>query len=259
MGPLGCPPRTALPRRRGGAWRRGLRVIPPAWAADVISSNVVGYNKVTLTQGYNMLAPMFTYVGGGDKQIPDLFEEDDFVSADTDAEADYISLWEDGGYSRTYFFSSDAGDAWSDTQDGFDETTDTLDSGLGFWLYNRGGTKTVTLTGQVPTTDVEFDVAANTYTMLANPFSAPLPIKSIVPVTGEFTSADTDAEADYISLWEDGGYSRTYFFSSDAGDAWSDTQDGFDETEDTIPAGLGFWFYRRGSSITIKLPAPYTL
>ena len=233
----------------------------PAWAAEVVSSNTVGYQKVTLAaNNYTMLAPMFAYVGGGEKAIPDIFEEDDFVSADTDGGADSIYLWEDGGYTRTYFFSSDAGDAWSDAQDGFDETTDTLPTGLGFWFYNRSDSdKTVTLSGEVPTNNIVVDIVADNYTMLANPFSAPLPVKSIVPVTGEFTSADTDGGADSIYLWEDGGYTKTYFFSSDAGDAWSDAQDGFDETDDTIAPGLGFWFFRRGEAMKVELPVPYNL
>ena len=206
-----------------------------------------------------MLAPMFTYVGGGEKAIPDIFAENDFVSGEVETDADSIYLWEDGGYGRTYFFSSDAGDAWSDAQDGFDETTDSLATGLGFWFYNRGNEKTVTLTGQIPTTNIVFNIAANTYTMVANPFAAPLPIKSIVPASGVFTSGEVETDADSIYLWEDGGYSRTYFFSSDAGDAWSDAQDGFDETDDTIPPGLGFWFYRRGEAMSITIPVPYTL
>ncbi len=238
-----------------------LAAICPAWGTEVVSSNIVGYKKVTLAaNNYTMLAPMFTYVGGGEKKIPDIFEEDSFVAADTDAEADYISLWEDGGYSRTYFFSSDAGDAWSSDQDGFEETTDGLQTGLGLWFYSRSDSdKTVTLAGEVPSTNIVVNIVGYNYTMLANPFAAPLPIKSIVPASGEFTSADTDADADYISLWEDGGYSRTYFFSSDAGDAWSSDQDGFEETEDTIPPGLGFWFYRRGDDMTVTLPVPYSL
>ena len=235
--------------------------VAPAWGAEVVSSNVVGYQKITLAaNNYTMLAPMFNYVGGGEKAIPDIFAEDDFVSADTDGEADCIYMWENGGYTTTYFFSSDAGDAWSDNQDGFDETTDTIPSGLGFWFYSRSDSdKTVTLSGQVPTTDVDVDIVADNYTMVANPFSAPIPVKSIVAKTGAFTSADTDGEADCIYMWEDGGYTKTYFFSSDAGDAWSDNQDGFDETEDTIPPGLGFWFYRRGEAMTITIPAPYSL
>ncbi len=235
--------------------------VAPAWGAEVVSSNVVGYQKVTLAaENYTLLAPMFTYVGGGDKEVSDLFAENDFTSADTDADADFIELWEVGAYSRKYFFSSDAGDAWSDATDGFDETTDTVDGKLGFWFYNRDtNDKEVTLAGEVATEDVEVELVANNYTLIGNPFAAPLPIKSIVAVSGNFTSADTDADADFIELWEDGAYSRKYFFSSDAGDAWSDATDGFDETEDTVPAGLGFWFFRRGTSMTIKLPAPYSL
>ncbi len=203
---------------------------------------------------------MFNTVGGGEKKIPEIFEEDDFVSADTLGEADFIDLWEDGGYSRTYFFSSDAGDAWSSGDDGFDETEDTIPTGLGFWFFNRDvSDKTITLSGEVPTTNIVVNIAADNYTLLANPFAAPLPVKSIVPASGEFTSADTVGEADYIDLWEDGGYSRTYFFSSDAGDAWSSGDDGFDETDDTIPSGLGFWLFHRGEAMTVTLPVPYSL
>ena len=92
-----------------------------------------------------MLAPMFNAIGGGNKVIPDLFVETDFVSADTDADADSIYLWEDGSYTRTYFFSSDAGDAWSSGDDGFEETEDTIPAGLGFWFFRRGSAMTIRL------------------------------------------------------------------------------------------------------------------
>ncbi len=238
----------------------GVRVVP-ARAAEVVSSNVVGYQKVTLAaNNYTMLAPMFNNVGGGEKAIKNIFEEDDFVSGEVSTSADCIYLWEDGEYTRTYFFSSDANDAWSDAQDGFDETTDSLQTGLGFWFYSRSDSdKTVTLAGEVPTTNIVVNIAADNYTMIANPFAAPLPIKSIVPATGEFTSGEVSTSADCIYLWEDGGYTKTYFFSSDAGDAWSDAQDGFDETDATINPGLGFWFLRRGEAMKVTLPVPYNL
>ena len=228
-----------------------------------MSSNIVGYNKVTLTSGYNMLAPMFSYVGGGDKAIVDLFEEKEgFVGADTDAEADYISVWYGGGYAYTYFYSTDAGDEnvdakWASGEDSFSETTDILPANTGFWLYNRGAQKTVTLAGEVPTEDVTVSISAG-YTMLSNPFSAPIPVKSIVAKSGEFTGADTDAEADYISIWRNGGYDATYFYSTDADNAWASGEDSFSETEDTIGAGEAFWFYRRGTgALQITIPCPY--
>ena len=228
-----------------------------------MSSNIVGYKKVTLTPGYNMLAPMFTYVGGNDKAIVDLFEEKDgFVGSDTASDADYFSIWYGGGYAYTYFYSTDAADEtadakWTDDQDTFTETTDALPPNTGFWFYNRAGNKTVTLAGEVPTNDVIVAVSAG-YTMLANPFSAPLPVKSIVAVSGSFVGSDTASDADYISVWRNGGYDATYFFSTDAEDAWASDQDSFTETEESIAPGEGFWFYsRNNSSITIKLPCPY--
>ena len=235
----------------------------PAWAAEVVSSNTVGYQKVTLTPGYNMLSPAFSYVGGGEKAIIDLFEEKDgFVAADTDAEADYISVWYGGGYAYTYFFSSDAADddadaKWASDQDSFSETPDILPANTGFWFYNRGASKTVTLSGEVPTNDVSVAISSG-YTMLSNPFSAPLPVKSIIATSGAFTGADTDAEADYISVWRNGGYDATYFFSTDAEDAWASDQDSFTETDESIGPGEAFWFYRRGTDpLEISLPCPY--
>ena len=222
----------------------------------------MGYQKLTLAaENYTMLSPMFSYIGGGSKKIVDLFEEKEgFNSSDTDGEADCIILWENGAYTTTYFFSSDADDAWADAGDSFDETEDAFPENLGAWFLNRGAAKVVTLAGQVPTEDVVVDIAADNYTMLANPFAAPLPVKSIVPEEGyAFTSSDTDGDADCIILWENGAYTTTYFFSSDAGDAWADAGDSFDETEDTILPGLGFWFYRRGAAMQIKIPVPYSL
>lgn len=40
-----------------------LAAIGPAWGAEVVSSNIVGYNKVTLTPGYNMIGIQFQEVG----------------------------------------------------------------------------------------------------------------------------------------------------------------------------------------------------
>ncbi len=236
-----------------------MRDIVPARAAEVVSSNVVGYNKITLTPGYNMLSPMFSYIGGEVKDIVDIFEEKDvFTASDTTSDADYILLWYAGKYQETYFYSSDAGNKWSSDQDGFDETTDPLPENLGFWLYNRGQQMTVTLAGEVPTNGVEVAITPG-YNMIANPFAGKLPIKSIVPKTGEFVASDTTSDADYILIWRNGGYDTTYFFSSDANNKWSSDQDGFDETEDTLAPGEAFWFYRRGEAMTISIPAPYTL
>ena len=253
-----------LPRGTGTSapgWRGSAPPNRPAWGAEVVSSNTVGYKKITLAgHNYNMLSPMFQKVGGGDKKITDLFTDNDaFLSGGSDSEADFIYLWYDGGYQEKYFFSADADDKWSSDQDGFDETTDVMPENAGFWLYNRDDEKEVIVAGEVPTGDIEIDVVGYNYTMVANPFSAAIPVKSIVAAEGEFVSGGSDSEADYIYIWRNGAYDTKYFVSSDADDKWSSDQDGFDETEDTIGPAEAFWFYRRGAAMKIKIPAPYTL
>ena len=237
--------------------------IAPAWGAEVVSSNIVGYNKVTLTPGYNMLSPMFSYVGGGDKAIVDLFEEKDgFVAGEADSEADYILVWYGGGYAYTYFFSTDAADEnadakWASGEDSFSETTDDLPPNTGFWFYNRSSQRTVTLAGEVPTNDVSVVVSPG-YTMLSNPFSAAMPVKSIIATSGSLTAGEADSEADYIYVWRNGGYDATYFYSTDADNAWASGDDSFSETDESIGPGEAFWFYSRSAGqITLKLPCPY--
>ena len=251
----------------------GFDAAAPARAADVVSSNVVGYKKLTLTgNNYNMISPMFVNVGGEPKAIKDIFSDNTvFQAADNSGEADYISVWENGGYNGSYFYSSDAADEtedakWASEDDSFAETKDELPENCGFWLYRRGAQTEAVLAGEVATDDTTIKLAAYTYTMVANPFAADLPIKTILPATTTdvIPSADNSGEADYISIWRNGGYSASYFYSSDAGDEdadakWASEEDSFSETEDSIAPGEAFWIFHRGPSITIKLSAPYTL
>ena len=228
--------------------------------AEVTSSNTVGYQKVQLTPGFNMISPAFNEIGGDIKAIKNIFQEKTgWVAADTDAEADYIYIWHNGGYAYTYFVSTDADEngAWANGEDSYTETDDQLPENVGFWLYNRGSARTVNLAGEVPTDDAVISIIPG-FTMVSNPFAAPIPVKSIVATSGEFVGADTDAEADYIYIWRNGGYDTTYFVSTDADEngAWANGEDSYTETEDTIAPGEAFWFYRRGSAMTITIPCP---
>ena len=156
---------------------------------------------------------MFTQVGGASKTIASIFADNSiFMSGEADSEADYITIWNGDGYD-TYFFSSDAGDAWASGDDSFSETEDNLPLDTGFWLFRRGAEVTATLNGEVVTTNITTTVAADDYTMIANPFAAPLPIKSLIAAGNGFTAGEADSEADYITVWNGDGYD-TYFFSA---------------------------------------------
>ena len=240
-----------LPPRMISDWLSDVKA-----EAEVESSNTVGYQKIQLTVGFNMISPAFNEIGGNIKAIKNIFEEKTgWTAGEADSEADYIYIWHNGGYAYTYFVSSDADGAWANGEESFSETEDQLPENVGFWLYNRGSARTVTLAGEVPTEDAVISIIPG-FTMVSNPFAAPIPVKSIAATSGEFVAGEADSEADYIYIWRNGGYDATYFVSSDADGAWANGEESFSETEDTIAPGEAFWFYRRGSAMTITIPCP---
>ncbi len=227
--------------------------------AQVESQNIVGYKSDIMLAGANfsMLSSPFVPVGGGSAMpIASLFTDNSiFTASDTSLTADWIVIWENGAYRASiYWYSSDAANTWS--KDGFDTTTDTIPTGTAFWLYRQNsGATNATVSGQVLTTNATVNVAGANFTMVANPYPAPI---SIAAITGVGLSAsDTSETADWIVIWENGSYrAAIYWYSSDAANTWS--KDGFDTTTDKVPAGGGFWFYRKtAGTSTITLTCPY--
>lgn len=235
-----------------------------ALAADVYSSNIVGYTKLSAFGGsgedYTMLACPFAPVGGGDVAIKNLFKDNSvFLAGGAENVADTIKIW-DGTTYLTYIYSNDADPyAWTSDQDSFTETEDTIPAGSAFWLYRRGAAIPAMLTaGEVIQTNVTVTVnggGIEVYTQVGNPFVAPLPIKSIS--APDFVAGGAENVADTIKVWNGTTY-VTYIYSNDVDpSAWTSDQDSFTETEDTIPVGGGFWIYRRGDATTATLPVPY--
>ena len=72
-----------------------LAAIGPAWGADVVSSNIVGYEKVSLTKGYSMIGVQFVQVGGGSQDLSSVAVLDDSM-AGFDEGGNYATIVEKG-------------------------------------------------------------------------------------------------------------------------------------------------------------------
>ena len=128
---------------RGRRSRAAAADIAPAWAADVVSSNIVGYQKITLHAGYNMIGGQFTKVGGGDLNVADNdFLPDDSVEGmnpDTGDFSTYLMPWSGTGYAQNIYWTGDVGwgedydNKWLDSN--YDPAVKTFACGEGFWLY----------------------------------------------------------------------------------------------------------------------------
>jgi hypothetical protein len=131
-----------------------LLVALPARAAEVVSSNIVGYQKVTLQEGFNFVAPQFNIVGGGDLDLQSVKLD---VADDEATGNDNIQILDaDGNPVATYYWYPAAWfggtkSGWVDGDTGgLAEVT--VANGLSV-LVEGAGDCTVTVAGEVPTED----------------------------------------------------------------------------------------------------------
>ena len=247
-----------------------LAGLTAAQAAPVHSSNTVGFHTINLAGGgnYTMIGINWNKVGGTSLKINELWDDPAAAGLYGDADfglADQIQVWQiGGGYKTYYLYDTGAGTEWDNKwyEVGNDSypTEDTLTPGCGAWyLGHSSNTLPVTLKGEVPASAIGLSVV-NGYAMLANIYPAPIAINGFDWATqGAYGNADFGL-ADQIQVWQSGGgYKTYYFYDSGAGTEWDNKwyEVGNDNypTEDTIPAGSGFW-YLGHSTWTLTLPAP---
>ena len=113
----------------------GRDFIAPAQAAEVVSSNIVGYNKLAVTaNAFEILGAQFTSIGDTDIDIQDLI-------VDGVAAGDNLLFFNGTGYdSYTYSdetysedWSQQLGPGWLDDEVGTRSSRE-VDIGKGFWI-----------------------------------------------------------------------------------------------------------------------------
>ena len=141
-----------------------LRIKPklaPAWGAEVVSSNIVGYEKVNLSKGFNMIGTQFLQVGGEPLAIATVgvldssmagFDEDGVYATE-------MQIWNGNGYDYYGWSGTSAGEYMEDESlnnmwlNGDFKTDDaTSTAGQGFWI-KAATAGTITLSGEVPSAD----------------------------------------------------------------------------------------------------------
>ena len=163
-------PDPSRPTHTNGKGRRvSPAAIAPARAADVVSSNIVGYEKLALTaDDYKMGGIQFVGVGGGAVTLNDLFS-----STDIPYGTEIMFLNESGSYDHFKYIEEaydgkDFVPGWADGDEYL--VTDPVVNGSGFWVQAPEAT-TLTQAGQVSDEATEsITIPANDYTMVCNPF-----------------------------------------------------------------------------------------
>ena len=217
-----------------------------SWAADVVSSNIVGYNKVTLTSGYNMLGANWKLVGGQSPAMAQVMDASDLPAMDLDSLSFNAQLlcWDGAGYAF-YGWSGEVGDEDLDNQwldDQYEIADIPAANGTGFWI-DTSESATVIFSGEVPAEDaVTVNVSAG-YNLIANPFPETISIQKITSTDLPAMDLDSLAFNAQLLTWNGSGYSF-YGWAGEVGDEaldnkWLDDQ--YEEATATLDIGKGCW------------------
>ena len=238
-----------------------LLVALPARAAEVVSSNIVGYEKITLTPGLNMIGNQFLAVGGTSFQnINQMFKDSSQMnSGEDDGHADSILKWTGSGYGDVYYYD-DLDIAWENVEAVGTISTDTFMPGEGFWYKNIGDANVdTTFAGEVPT-NLTFSVTIKPgLNFVSNPYPMAIcPNGNYFEVEGAVMGED-DGHADSILMWTGSGYGNVFYYD-DLDEAWENVESPGTILDDTILEPLkGFWYKHLGDGGTLTFKRPYTI
>ena len=257
--------------------------LAPARAADVVSANVVGYQKIQLADGYTMIGTAFQNVGVTNKlNVQDIKASGltglDWTFATT--AGDTLLIWDASaqGYLTTFYYTGDSDPdgtmaafgaepgTWFDPVT-FSAASEVLENGDAFWILSSTQNAQVTIAGEVPQSANAISIVSG-YNMIANPYPKAVKVNDLFTCTGltglDWTFATT--AGDTLIIWDPvaQGYLTTLYYTGDSDPdgtmaafgaepgTWFDTIT-FATAETEIPVGGAFWILSSGSgTLTFK-------
>ena len=252
-----------------------LAAIGPAWGAEVVSSNIVGYEKVNLVSGFNMVGVQFVQVGTTEtaKDLSDAIQMDSTMTGfDEEGNfASFMKVWDGANYA-TYGWSGTSGtDVLDDSS--FDNKWlngdleevegEVMDKSAAAWIIaEKAGTMTVS--GQVPSAATVTVSLTSGFNMVANPYPANVAVSDFGVLDASFAGFDEEGNfASFMKVWDGQNYA-TYGWAGTSGtDVLDDAS--FDNkwlngdlelVETPITYGHGVWLIaEKAGNITFTNPA----
>ena len=221
------------------------RATRPAWGAEVVSSNIVGYEKIPLgANTMDILACQFVDVGevAGAVNIQEIVPGGDFA---TDG-GDWIKVYNPVThlYTTAYYFGEDADGIFDPTDTEYENSLGAgwgdgeqfkldfdIAVGKGFWSQAVAG-GSITVAGQVASSST-ITLNSNEMDLFANPLPMAVNIQDVIP-GGNFA---TDG-GDWIKVYNPAThlYTTAYYFGEDADGIFDPTDT---EYENSLGAGWG--------------------
>ena len=243
--------------------------IAPAWAAEVVSSNIVGYSKVSTVTGLNLVGVQFQAISGnGVSDLNATMKPSGLVGYDWEnfEGGDQLYVWDPvaQGYATTYTYAGDSvPDAITDAL-GYDLSGKWMDGdmlpiaelpalGDGLWIESTAASAEIIVSGEVNTNAVTKDLVVG-LNLVANPFPKELTVNGASYSGLAGYDWENFEGGDQLYVWNPAlqGYSITYTYAGDSvPDAITDAL-GYDlsgkwmdgdmlPVDEPIPVGGAIW------------------
>ena len=251
-----------------------LLVALPARAAEVISSNTVGYSRLEIKPGLNMIAMPFIDLERDqngkvqNKEINGLFDNDaDVVNANRNSiAADQMWVWDAAEQKYiNYYYMTDRKNSsyrWENDEGTFEGLQEPV--GAGFFFQNKGEeTYRITLSGEVNMEDTIINILPG-LNFISNPYPIDLPLND---GSIDWTNANANRnsiQADQMWFWDasEQTYNNFYYMTDRKNTyyRWENDAGEFDGV--AIPAYTGFFYNYKGEgtgfTLTLKNPVANT-
>ena len=233
----------------------------PAWGAEVVSSNIVGYEKVILNVGYNMVGVQFRQVGGGNLDLSTAgVLEDSFAGFDDEgAFANELQVWNGVNGYTVYGWSGTSGtdvledptldNQWVDLD--LAAITEEAKAGSGFWI-KAATAGDITISGEVPTDATTSQDLTSGFNVVANPYPGAVPVSKFGTLDATFEGFDEEGTfATELQVWNGVNGYTVYGWSGTSGTdvledpsvdgKWVDLDLAVPDDTVTIPFGTAVW------------------
>ena len=232
----------------------------------------MGYEKINLNAGYNMIGVQFTQIGGDALALPEVGILDSTMAGfDEDGVYDTeMRVWNGVGYDYYGWSGTSAGEYMDDESLNnkwlnldFEEEVDAArNAGSGFWI-KAGSSGNITISGQVPEAETVETPLTSGYNLVANPYPANVAISDFGTLDGSFSGFDEDGNyAVEMRVWNGIGYDYYGWSGTSAGKYMDDESLNnkwlnldFESVSDPIPYGHGVWI-KTSQSGTITFTNP---
>jgi hypothetical protein len=248
-------------------------------ACAQLSSQIVGYNTVTISEKWTILGVNFENVSGGEISLQDAIPYAAGMTKGTGTSlADNIQIQDGAGGYDVYFMCNglsgktavpDGDGKWVKNGESV-VSARTIAAGTAFWYLAQSYATpfAVTVSGQVLASGTALSPVTMTWKHIANPFASDLPLNDGVPYTAGMTKGTGTSLADNIQIQDGAGGYDVYFMCNglsgktavpDGDGKWVKNGESVVTTA-AIPLGKGAWYLRRGATgFDITVTRPYSL